>query len=569
MGVGGTFLERSIGPEERRMGLTVPGGHEAAPPASSTTTAGLFTRHASGLVRELGIPAAVGISLASVAVVNTFINFNAGLTDFSKADMYLPLLAGAFIWLVAMFAYRHLLEAIPRAGGEYVYLSRIVSPVAGAMAGIGIAVVFTYVLSANAHFAATFTPFMLSALGSAFSSSAIANAANDVSTNLAVVLISCGVMVIVGLASLFSLKRLAQVILALIVVQLVAFLVLALLLADHSHSDFVAAFARYAHHPGAYQAMISLGKSSGVLYGTAFAAMIGIIPFMVLNYNGVLYSYYVGGELRRPGRTYLFASAISIGLLVVVWGGVWILLRHTAGLDFMQAQANVGASNPTAYAKLTSLSSQAGGLGYGLVLAGDPVSKILFGVAVPVAEIAVNLAFVAVTTRVLFALAFDRLLPVSVARVDERNHAPMVAIGIVVAVGIGFCILTTYANLTNIVALESLFFALILLAGGVAASFLAFRRPDLVMRPGETELPHWLGLPRIAWAGFLTLALALFTVIEVVIHSNVYGKFSVESVITLVVVLAAGPVIYLIASSVRRQRNQLDLKLAMHELPPE
>src|SRR5437764_4928916 len=187
---------------------------------------GLFTRQASGLVRELGIPAGVGISLASVAVVNTFINFNAGLTDFSKAEMYLPLFAGAFIWFVAMFAYRHLLEAIPRAGGEYVYLSRIVSPVAGSMAGIGIAVVFTYVLAANAHFAATFSPFMLSALGSAFSSSAIANAGNHITTNLAVVLISGGVMVIVGLASFFSLKRLAQIILALIAVQLLAFLAL-------------------------------------------------------------------------------------------------------------------------------------------------------------------------------------------------------------------------------------------------------------------------------------------------------------------------------------------------------
>jgi amino acid transporter len=458
------------------------------PRGVGTGERGLFTRQASGLVRELGIPAAVGISLASVAVVNTFINFNAGLTDFSKAEMYLPLLVAAFIWFVAMFAYRHLLEAIPRAGGEYVFLSRIVSPVAGSVAGIGIAVVFTYVLAANAHFAATFTPFMLTALGSAFSSHAISNAANHVTTNLAVVLISCGVMVIVGLASLFSLKRLAQIILWLIGIQLLAFLVLALLLADHSHSDFVSAFGRYTHQPGAYQAMISLGHSNGIIYGTAFAAMVGIIPFMVLNYNGVLYSYYVGGELRRPGRTYLYASAISIGVLVVVWVGVWALLRHTAGLHFMQAQANLGAGSPDAYAKITSLSSQAGGLGYGLVLSGDPISKILFGVAVPVAEVAVNLAFVAVTTRVLFALAFDRMLPVGVAKIDERNHAPMNAIAIVVAIGIAFCILTTYADLTNIVALESLFFALILLAGGVAATFLALRRPELVKKPGETDV---------------------------------------------------------------------------------
>src|SRR3989440_11680175 len=94
---------------------------------------GLFTRQSSGLVRELGIPAATGIALASVAVTNTFINFNAGLTGFAMADMTLPLILAAVIWLVGMFAYRYLLEAIPRAGGEYVYLSRIVSPVAGAL----------------------------------------------------------------------------------------------------------------------------------------------------------------------------------------------------------------------------------------------------------------------------------------------------------------------------------------------------------------------------------------------------------------------------------------------------
>ena len=530
---------------------------------------GLYTRKASGLVRELGVPAAVGISLASVAVVNTFINFNAGLTDFAKAEMYLPLLAAAFIWFVAMFAYRHLLEAIPRAGGEYVYLSRIVSPVTGSVAGIGIAVVFTYVLAANAHFVATFSPFMLSALGSAFSSSSIANAGNHITTNLAIVLISCGVMVVVGLASFFSLKRLAQIILWLIAIQLIAFICLGFLLADHSHADFVAAFGRFTQHPGAYQAMLSAGSSNGVVYGTALGAMIAIIPFMVLNYNGVLYSYYVGGELRRPGRTYLYASAISIGVLVVVWGGVWALLRHTAGLHFMQAQANLGAGSPDAYAKITSLSSQTGGLGYGLVLSGDPITKILFGVAVPVAEVAVNLAFVAVTTRVLFALAFDRLLPIDVAKVSQRNHAPVVAICIVVAVGIAFCILTTYANLTDIVALESLFFALILLAGGVAALFLPLRRPDLVKRAGQEDVARWLGFPVIAWIGAATTALALFTVIEIVTHSTVYGKFSGKSIATLIIVLGAGPVIYAIASHIRKQNNQLDLSMAMRELPPE
>ena len=364
-------------------------------------------------------------------------------------------------------------------------------------------------------------------------------------------------------------KRLAQIILGLIVLQLLAFLILALLLADHSHSAFVNAFARYSHQPGAYQAIIAAGKANGVVYGASFAAMVGIIPFMVLNYNGVLYSYYVGGELRRPGRTYLWASSLSIGILVVVWGGVWLLLRHTAGLHFMQAQANLGAGNPDVLAKISTLNSQAGGLGYGLVLSGDPISKILFGIAVPCAEVAVNLAFVAVTTRVLFALAFDRLLPVGVARVSERNHAPTVAIMIVLAVSIVFCVLTVYANLSNIVALESLFFALILLAGGVAATFLASRRPDLIRRAGQTDVDRLAGVPVVTLVGLATTALALFTVVLVIVHSNVYGKFSAESITTLVVILVAGPVVYLIARTVRRRRNSLDLSQAMRELPPE
>ncbi|HEY7259261.1 MAG TPA: hypothetical protein VH459_09330, partial [Gaiellales bacterium] len=89
-------------------------------------------------MRELGVSAATGIALASVAVVNTFINFSNGLISFDRPDMTLPLILAAGIWFVGMFAYKYLLQAIPRAGGEYVYVSRVISPVVGAIVGIGI-----------------------------------------------------------------------------------------------------------------------------------------------------------------------------------------------------------------------------------------------------------------------------------------------------------------------------------------------------------------------------------------------------------------------------------------------
>jgi amino acid transporter len=530
---------------------------------------GLFTRQSSGLVRELGIPAATGIALASVAVVNTFINFNAGLVLFNQADMTLPLLVGAGIWLVAMFAYKYLLEAIPRAGGEYVYLSRIVSPALGAMAGISICIAFTYILAANANFTASYTPFMLTALGAAFNSSAISDAANNVTSQTAVAIISVVMLLVVAAVSFVPLRRLAQVILVLVGIQLLAFLVLGWILVTHSHQDFVNALASFSNHPNAYNDILAAAAKDQIPLGVSIGASLLAVPFMVLNYNGVLYAYYVGGELKRPGRTYLYASVISIALLVVVWTGVWLLMLNTVGLDFMQSQAKLGANDATAYGAITSLQSSAGGLGYGLVLSGDPISKILIGIAVPSAELAVDLAFVAVVARVMFALAFDRMLPIGLAKISERNAVPVNAIIVAVVAGIGFAILAAFVNLSNIVANLALFVALIIVAGGVAATALPYRRPDLIMKPGQTELPRMAGVPVPALWGAATTILASIVVVLIVTHPEVFGTFSVSSVGALVIVLLAGPVVYLIARQVRLSRSSIDLRLAMRELPPE
>ena len=83
----------------------------------------------------------------------------------------------------------------------------------------------------------------------------------------------------------------------------------------------------------------------------------------------------------------------------------------------------------------------------------------------------------------------------------------------------------------------------------------------------EDARKQWLR--NVTLVGGATTLLALFTVYELITHSSVYGKFSWESILTLVIVLGAGPVIYAIARSVRRQRDALDLSMAMHELPPE
>ena len=548
------------------------GGGKAA------TGQGLFTRQSSGLVRELGIPAATGIALASVAVVNTFINFYGGLLNFSKADMTLPLLLGALIWFIAMFAYRYLLQAIPRAGGEYIYLSRIIHPAVGTMVGIACAVGFSYTLSANANFAANYFPFALNSLGAAFNSSALTSAATNVSNTTQCGQVTCApglaifaviFLVIVGLGSIFSLRRIAQVILALVIFQVVAFLILGFLFLTHSHQDFVNALGSFSGHPTAYNDVIGLANKDNIALGVDVGASILVVPFMVLNYNGVLYSYYVGGELKRPGRTYIAASLISIALLIVVWVGVWLLMVNTIGLNFMQAQAQAGTNDATNYGAITSLQANAGGLGYGLVLSGDPITKIFIGLAVPAAELAVDLAFVAVVTRVIFALAFDRMLPIGLAKISERSQSPINAVILAVIVAIAFTIGGSILNIANISANLALFFALVLLAGSVSAVFLPFRRPELIKNPATNDVDRFAGIPTAAiWGAVSTLG-ALFTVAVIIAKPSVFGAFSVVSVGSLLVIFLSGPVIYFIVRQRRLATSSIDMGLAMRELPPE
>ena len=544
----------------------------------ATSAQGLFTRQSSGLVRELGIPAATGIALASVAVVNTFINFYGGLLNFAKADMVLPLLLGALIWFVAMFAYRYLLQAIPRAGGEYIYMSRIIHPAVGTMVGIACAVGFSYTLSANANFAANYVPFALTALGSAFNSSALTSAAGNIANTTSCGQVTCApglaitavvFLVIVGLGSIFSLRRIAQVILALVIFQVLAFLVLGFLFATHSHQDFVNALGSFSGKSTAYNDVIALAQKNNVVLGVDIGASILVVPFMVLNYNGVLYSYYVGGELKRPGRTYIWASLISLALLIVVWVGVWVLMLNTIGRDFMQAQAQVGTSNPSDYGAITSLQANAGGLGYGLVLSGDPITKIFIGLAVPAAELAVDLAFVAVVTRVIFALAFDRMLPIGLAKISERSQTPINAVILAVIVAILFTIGGSILNIANISANLALFFALVLLAGSISAVALPFRRPDLIKNPATNDVDRVAGIPTAAvWGAISTLG-ALFTVAVIIAKPSVFGAFSFVSVGSLVVIFFSGPIIYFIVRQRRLATSSIDMSLAMRELPPE
>src|SRR5579871_5309126 len=107
-------------------------GNASVPSAATTTASGLYVRRSSGLVREFGakdtfvfnvVAFAPGLSIAliPISLAQTVPNVN----------VYALIVVSVIFAIANGLTYAYLSAAMPRSGGEYVYLGRIVNPVVG------------------------------------------------------------------------------------------------------------------------------------------------------------------------------------------------------------------------------------------------------------------------------------------------------------------------------------------------------------------------------------------------------------------------------------------------------
>src|SRR5215216_5406808 len=149
---------------------------------SGTTSSGLFLRKSSGLVREFGgrdvfvfntIGYALGLVLAVVPLLM------AGAVP--EANVLLTVLLGTILTVANALVYGYLSAVMPRSGGEYVYLGRVVHPAAGFTASWG----FTWSQLLGLGLYASFTvnfgiAIAFLTLGNVLDSSGLVTAGEDV-----------------------------------------------------------------------------------------------------------------------------------------------------------------------------------------------------------------------------------------------------------------------------------------------------------------------------------------------------------------------------------------------------
>jgi amino acid transporter len=537
---------------------TASGGHVERPPIDE-----LYARKSSGLVRELGIRDAFSINIGGISPGSLPVFLFIFLALFPQADITVPLLAGAAVGVILAVVYGQLISTMPRSGGDYVYASRIFHPVLGAALG---GAVFMALLNGIGPvvslIAQQVLPFTLLSVGDAFGTSTISDLSNHLTGKGAQLLVSVGVMLIVFLIATRRPGVVTKAIFwsfVLAALALVSF-ILVFLLSDNA--DFR---SQLGTSTDSYSAVIAAARDGGLQTGVASSAVIAMIPFGTLVFLGYTYAVFPGAEIRRPSKTFLGSALLAIGASLLLLIGFWLAIKRTVGLDFLQSAAWLSVNDPDSYAEASQV--QAFAPAYGLVVSGDPVTKLLMGAGILAGLFGNILAYVLVISRLLFGLSFDRLLPAWTTDVSTRHHAPTKATAIAVIGITVFAILGIFTTVLTLTRNIILIFEVIFTIASVAAMVLPYRRRELY-EASPKLLPDFGPLPGITVVGAMSAVLNAVLTYLVATKPEISGGYDTGSVITLIAVVVLGVLAYLISRTFLASRG-IDLSLAMRQLPPD
>ncbi|MGQ9503206.1 MAG: amino acid permease [Anaerolineae bacterium] len=176
------------------------------------------------------------------------------------------------------------------------------------------------------------------------------------------------------------------------------------------------------------------------------------------------------------------------------------------------------------------------------------------------------------STRVIFAAAFDRLLPEKVAEVDQRTRTPFYALLLMVipALIISALFAWNLFNFQSLTLCSTLVIAVTYLGSTVAAILLPYTKPDLY-RASPIARYQVAGIPLITLAGVIFGGFLVFLLYEWLVDpNNLYGIGwqNTSSLIFMAALYGLALVIY-VGFRVYRTRQGIDVAKIYAEIPVE
>jgi basic amino acid/polyamine antiporter, APA family len=526
----------------------------------------LFLRKATGLVRGWSVRDSAIYATLSTNVVTLGMVEWAFQGYFPRGQLLTSIVISG-VWVsFLVIAYAGLVVTIPRAGGDYVWQSRILGSGLGfVMAAAGWwfilwlwAPIYGAVLSEE-----FFQPIWatLGYHGTFFSSHTGVFVVTLITIALA------GVLVSIGMAGYARVQKYC------FIGGMIGVAIIVVLLLAYSKNSFISSFNLQASKMfginNAYAAQSADAVKGGYTAPTMGFGPLGptmlLVPMMMFyllwpNWGTTLY-----GEIRGASDFKRVMGGMMAGLWTTVALSVVFLLlfAKTFGWTFY---LNVNANWGVVFGK-NALPI----FPYPVMMAGWLVHNSAFQVILLLLMSLWFFGWVGTlflsSTRVIFAAAFDRVLPDAAAQVSEKRRVPIASLFLMLLPAVGLGALYAYNSTFHSYTLDAtLVIAVTYLFSAIAVVILPLRKPDLWYASPASKV-KLLGVPVVPVAGVVTIALLVYNLYEWLSNDN-YFVNSRDSLYYMGGMYVLAILIY-VGARIVRNRQGIDLSLINKEIPVE
>ena len=585
----------------------------------------LFLRNATGLVKGWSGFDAFAYSFMSVNLVALGMFYSLAIFGYvPDGSAVLSIVITAIGMTFMSIAYAGLIAAMPRAGGDYVWQTRVLDGIPGAVVGgafgaialfltgtaLGLDTGVTYgamllgviigaalglkrggigfVLSATGWwfilalwapiygfiFKIEFVQPLAAVLGWKAGVDFFGTADGTFAVSIFTIVVTSA-LVALGMAGYARIQRWC------LYVGLAALAVMFILMLVSSVDTFKAAYDREGQAlfgvSNAYQATIDQGTAQGVNGGDAGnfglgGATFALVPFMLFfllypNWGSTLY-----GEVRGAGD---FRKVMN-GML----GGLWATAALAVVFVFLAAKAFgwefFNSSNGTyvnyAYGYVTD-APVVPIWGFPGLLAAYLIDSHIVQAIIVIAFGAWWLGWTGTlflsSTRMIFAAAFDRMLPEWAGRVSDTRAVPWAALALIMIPSIFLSWLYAYnSDFYGLTLDATLVIAVTFFGTSIAATILPWWKKDLYQASPMARY-QVAGLPILGVAGALS-TIFLGWVLFMWLSNALYGigVGNTTSIVFLAILYGAAALLYVVARFARRSQG-IDLDAIHSEIPAE
>ncbi len=530
----------------------------------------LFLRKATGLVRGWSVrDSLIYACLATNFVTLGIYEFTFAGPAFPKGQLITAVIIGG-IWVsFLVIAYAGLVVTIPRAGGDYVWQTRILgSGIGFVMAATGWwfilwlwAPIYGNILSVQL-FEPLWATLKWTWPGGGY---AWFGTHNGIFVVTLITIALAGLLVSIGMAGYAKVQRWC------FIGGLIGFAVVVILLLFNSHASFVSSFNLEAHklfgvnnaYAATNKAAVKAGYTTSPLgFGPLGPTML-LVPALMFfllwpNWGTTLYGEVRGAsDFKRVFAGMFFGLWTTVALTIIFL----LLMAKTVGWGFYQ---NLNSLD-------YNLTPQFGIWPYPFMFAGWLVHNTAFQVALILVLSLWFFGWVGTlflsSTRVIFAAAFDRVLPDRAAEVSERRRVPFYSLILMLLPAVGLAALYAYSSTFVTYTLDAtLVIAVTYLFSAIAVVILPLRKPDLWFASPASKVKV-LGVPIVPVAGVVTIALLVFNLYEW-LSNDLYFVNKPASLVYMGSMYVLAIVIF-VGARIIRNRQGIDLSLINKEIPVE